>query len=885
MSDDLDRLKAALADRYAIEREIGRGGMATVYLAVDLKHHRKVAVKVLGTDVAALLGPDRFLREIELAAGLTHPHILPVHDSGEADGLLYYVMPYVEGESLRNRLQREKQLSVEDALRISLEVADALSYAHSQGVIHRDIKPENILLQSGHAVVADFGIARAIDRAGGDTLTGTGIPVGTPAYMSPEQAVGSKDLDGRSDLYSLGCVLYEMLAGQVPFTGPTAENVVYQHLTAEPRSVTTARPSVAEEVARSIHRALSKSPADRFRTAGEMGGALGTARTSVSAALPNQKRKMPVGSLGLAGIVVLVGTALVVQHVAFRPKEIDGQRIPVLAILPAENLGSAGDETLAAGLVREVQSRLSSLSGLRVVGSISTSSYKDTEKSGIQIGKELGADYVMRFSIQWQTAGSGIRVRVVPELIDARDDTQVWSDTYDGNPGDVFELQSQIAERVIAALGVALMEPEIHILAEQPTDNRAAWEAYLRGVALLDRGATPYVPGASRAAHEAVGAFESAAQIDSMFAMAFAMLSEAHYAVAFNGGDPSDERFDLARKAAERALELSPGLAEAEMALGRVHYRLGRGGDLDLALRWMTPALAQQPNNPIFLYQIAGVLRRRGDWSRAAASCALASDLDPLSLNAAREASLNYLRMRDYDKAELLLDRAVAIRPTGILFARRALLFLMRDGDTEAAVDALRQIPTSGEDLWEYIAINAGAILPRRIAVRVFCTYEPCGQAAQTGRGSLRSKAELQGLLGNHHMEAIYNDSAVVQLMAHMEEQPWDSLQTLASLCLAHAGAGRAHLARQECERLQGMQPLLRDALWGADYLESLAEAYVRIGDYEAAIEQLAIVLSVPSVMSANLLQADPLWDPLREHPRFQALLVKYAEPEVSRQE
>ena len=264
MTDPPDRLKAALADRYTLEREIGRGGMATVWLAQDVKHHRKVAVKVLDPEPAQTLGSGRSLREVETAANLQHPHILPLHDSGEADGFLYYVMPYVEGESLRDRLNREKQLSVEDALRISREVADALSYAHSQGVIHRDIKPENILLQSGHAVVADFGIARAIDRAGGETLTGTGIPIGTPAYMSPEQAVGSKDLDGRSDLYSLGCVLYEMLAGHPPFVGSSVEGVVYQHISTPPPPITSIRPAVPAQVAATLERALAKTPADRF---------------------------------------------------------------------------------------------------------------------------------------------------------------------------------------------------------------------------------------------------------------------------------------------------------------------------------------------------------------------------------------------------------------------------------------------------------------------------------------------------------------------------------------------------------------------------------------------------------------------------------------------
>ena len=306
MSDLSQRLSPALADRYRIERPLGRGGMATVFLAEDLKHHRRVAIKVLDPEVAAAIGPERFLREIETIARLTHPHILPLHDSGAADGLLFYVMPYVEGESLRERLAREKQLPVDDALRVAREVADALSYAHSQGVVHRDVKPENILLESGHAVVADFGIARAVAAAGADKLTATGIAVGTPAYMSPEQAAGSRDLDGRSDLYSLGCVLYEMLAGQPPFSGPTAESLVHQHLNASPRPVTEIRPAVPAAVAAALQRALAKNPADRFNPVALFGEALGSQATTAATPVPVAPTPRSHRARWVASVAVLV---------------------------------------------------------------------------------------------------------------------------------------------------------------------------------------------------------------------------------------------------------------------------------------------------------------------------------------------------------------------------------------------------------------------------------------------------------------------------------------------------------------------------------------------------------------------------------------------------
>jgi tetratricopeptide (TPR) repeat protein len=312
MPDLLERLTSVLGDRYAIESEIGRGGMAVVFLAEDLKHHRNVALKVLHPELTATLGAERFLHEIEIVAGLHHPHILPLYDSGEADGFLYYVMPYVEGESLRDRLVREKQLAIDDALQVAREVADALSYAHAHGVVHRDIKPENIMLESGHAVVADFGIARAVDAAGGERLTETGIAIGTPAYMSPEQAGGEKDLDGRSDLYSLGCVLHEMLAGQPPFTGPTVESLVHQHLSAEPPSVTTIRPSVPGWIAAALERSLAKTPADRFNPVAQFGEAIaprgGMTPTDTVPVDRRAKRwwMMAGGVLGIAAIVAVI---------------------------------------------------------------------------------------------------------------------------------------------------------------------------------------------------------------------------------------------------------------------------------------------------------------------------------------------------------------------------------------------------------------------------------------------------------------------------------------------------------------------------------------------------------------------------------------------------
>ena len=327
MADPLPSLTTALSDRYRIERKLGAGGMATVYLAEDLKHHRRVAVKVLRPDLAAALGPERFLREITITAQLDHPHILPLLDSGQAGDSLYYVMPFVEGESLRDRLVREQQLPLDDALRIAREVADALGYAHSRSVIHRDIKPENILLSGGHARVADFGIARAVSAAGGEKLTQTGMAVGTPMYMSPEQALGEAALDGRSDLYGLGCVLYEMLTGEPPYTGPTAQAVIAKRMVEPVPRVSTLRNTVTPALEATITRALARSPADRFASAEEFVRAL-TARDQAPAHATRSRRAvLAVGAIALIASAVLA--AVLLRHRAAEPIPAIGRTIQV----------------------------------------------------------------------------------------------------------------------------------------------------------------------------------------------------------------------------------------------------------------------------------------------------------------------------------------------------------------------------------------------------------------------------------------------------------------------------------------------------------------------------------------------------------------------------
>ncbi len=608
--DLLDRLQTALSDRYAIEEEIGAGGMATVYLAEDLKLHRKVAVKVLRPELAAALGPERFLREIEIAAKLHHPHILALHDSGEADGFLYYVMPYVEGESLRDRLHREKQLPVEDALQIAREVADALGSAHRHDVIHRDIKPENILLEEGHAVVADFGIARAIHAAGGEKLTETGLAVGTPAYMSPEQAMGSKDLDGRSDLYSLGCVLYEMLGGEPPFTGATVESIVHQQIAVEPHPVTALRPAVPAEVVAALSRVLSKAPADRFSPAGQFAEALATRETAGAVSTPtpvtHRSWRRPA-LLGIALVVVVAGVFVVGSWIGPTPGEPEHPRTAI-AVLPFTNLSAEGPHAyFAGGLHDELLTQLFTVAALSVRGRTSVMSYAGTDKSNKEVGQELAVGTLVEGSVQVL----GDRLKVNVRLIDAATDELLWSQGYNRTLDDAFAIQSDIAQQVVAVVGATLGGSEQQLLAEVPTANAEAWRLYLQGQEYFRR------PGSQRQNLEiAQQLYERALVLDPDFAFAHAALSRVHGDMSWYRYDPSPQRLVRQLEETEAAQRLAPDLPQAHLAMGLVHYR-GRG-DYRRALDEFDVALRGLPNDAYLMYMIGAVNRRLGELGRGA---------------------------------------------------------------------------------------------------------------------------------------------------------------------------------------------------------------------------------------------------------------------------
>jgi serine/threonine protein kinase/Flp pilus assembly protein TadD len=523
-----DRLQVALADRYRLDREIGRGGMATVYLAQDRKHRRPVAVKILHPHLAANLGPERFHREVEIAARLSHPHILPLHDSGEAEGFVYYVMPYVQGESLRGRLMREGKLPLDEALRITREVAGALGYAHAQGVVHRDIKPENVMLHEGEATVTDFGIAKAISASAGEHLTETGTSLGTAAYMSPEQASAEHEIDGRSDIYSLACMLFEMLAGEPPYTGPSAQAIIVRRFTEPVPSIRAKSPSVPEAVDRAISRALARDPADRFGSAAQFVQALGSGGNATSP----------------AGAATTVVTA---QHAAVRS----------IAVLPFADMSPQKDQDyFCEGIAEEIINALTKIQALQVASRSSAFAYKGKNQDIRQVGEQLSVAAVLEGSVR----KAGARIRITAQLINVADGYHLWSERYDRDLEDVFAVQDEIAENIVKALRLVLTEEEKRAIEKPRTENVQAYEYYLRGRQFFHQFREKSNQFARRM-------FARAIEIDPGFALAYAGTADCS-SFLYIWWDPSEANLEQADTASRKALELAPQMAEAHASRG-----------------------------------------------------------------------------------------------------------------------------------------------------------------------------------------------------------------------------------------------------------------------------------------------------------------------------
>jgi serine/threonine protein kinase/tetratricopeptide (TPR) repeat protein len=644
VSDVADRLRAAVSDRYRIEEEIGRGGAASVFLAEDLKHDRKVAIKVLRPGLPGSYEPQRFLREIRIAARLTHPQILPLHDSGECDGLLYFVMPYAGCETLRDRLTREETLPIDVALRITRAVAAALAYAHRLGVIHRDIKPENILLQEGEPVVADFGVATALSAAGSDSVyvTDRGFTVGTPAYMSPEQASAEPDLDGRSDQYSLACVLYEMLAGEPPFAGTGPRATMARHAIEPPAPIRSRRPNLPVAVERALERALGKEPQARFPSMIEFAEALaapGVESAPLSAA-PDLR---------------------------------------AIAVLPLVNASSDPEnEYFSDGMTDELITALSKVEGLHVASRTSAFALKGVREDVRALGARLNVSTVLEGTVR----RAGNRLRITVQLTSVADGRTLWSERYDRELADVFAIQDEIARTIVTTLRSTLLRDLGDAPPMRYTANVRAYQLYLRGRYWWNRRT-------QEAIAEGIKYFEQAIAEDPSYALAYTGLSDSYALYLDYRGAPVVEGMEKARTLARKALQLDESLAEAHTSLGWVTFIYD--WDWVSAEREFSRAIELNPRYSVARQWYSWFLTAMGRAEAALGQGRLAAELDPASVSIRRSMGWLHYYARQPEAALEHLRRALAMDPTAEENHRLLGLAYMQLGKYDEAAAAFRE--------------------------------------------------------------------------------------------------------------------------------------------------------------------------------------------------
>jgi serine/threonine protein kinase/Tfp pilus assembly protein PilF len=878
---------------YKILEKLGEGGMGVVYKAEDTKLDRYVALKFLPTHVSQSdQEKSRFFQEAKSASALNHPNVCTIYGIDEFENQQFIEMELVDGVTLRGKIAESKLLNIKQVVEYGVQIAEALQEAHSKGIIHRDIKSENIMVNSKNQIkVMDFGLAKL---KGSLNLTRTSSTIGTLAYMSPEQIQGI-EADMRSDIFSYGVVLFEMTTGKMPFQGEHEAAIMYSIVNEELEDASKYREDIPLELLHILKKTLEKDPEDRYQSMAEIIVDLRRLkkestrvvrtqefqrskqnRSNILSPTPQSPKKRFLSKKYLAGLSI----ALVLVVGVFLFKDLITSSIAgnndkkIIVVLPFENLGSNDKDYFVDGMTDEITSRLSGLSGLKVIARSSAVQYKGTTKTLKQIGAELGVNYVLQGTVRWEAAGGQTNVRVNPTLIRVDDGTQAWSESMESVLSSAFKLQSDIASRVAGAMDIALATAEQKLLETSLTENSEAYDYYLQAIEYSNRSV-------SKSDQEiAIQLLDRAIRLDPSFAAAFAKLAKIHASVYWFFYDRSERRVEQSRLAGEKAIQLAPQLSETHEAMGWYFYHTKL--DYSKALGEFSLALSYRPSNSTVYYGIAAVMRRQGNIRGSIEAFEKSIESNPRASDLIRQLGETQTLSREYEKADRNFDKSLELTPDiTATYWDKARNLLLWKGDIDGSRRIFEEARRVGKiNEFEFIVDYMSYFI--ELMDRNFQAAEDALDRANTKEllnnqfsyaPTSLLRAQMESIRGNELQAKKYYDSARVFLELKQKANPADE-RLFSALGLAYAGLGRNKEAVIAGVRGVEMLPVEKEAWRGSFRLHDLAKIYAMVGEHEKAIDILERLLSIPCEVSVSLLKIEPWWQSLHNNERFQKLVA-----------
>ena len=857
---------------YKILEKLGEGGMGVVYLAEDTKLKRQVAIKFLPKQISADAEErKRFEIEAQAAAALNHPNITTIHAIEESGETIFIVMEYIDGTELKDKIA-SAPLPGDETIKTAIQIAKGLTAAHNKGIVHRDIKSSNIMItKDGHVKIMDFGLAKI---GKGSQVTKLGTTIGTIAYMSPEQTRG-ESLDQRTDIWSFGIVLYEMLTGGQPFKGAYDQAIIYSILNEEPELN-----NLPEEYSHILKKALAKSPEDRYQKTSEMLNDLKALKDDsitksgereTQAVKPIKKTKM---EWIISSALILIIAAVSGYYFLFNKNEIASKKTSgkeMIVVMPFQNLGPKDEKYFADGITDEITSKLASIGDIGVIATSSAEKLAKENKSFREIGKELGVDYILNGSIRWEKIGKNeSRVRITPQLIRTSDNTITWSDSYDKVLNDIFAVQNEIAQKVVNQLGGTFANNRIQ-KETPPTGNLEAYDFYLKGLSYVGTGS--YLKSDFQ---NGIDLFRKAIKLDPNFALVYAHLSRVQALMYWFYYDRTEKNVKKVYENAQKSLQLNPNLAEVHLALGDYYYRCKL--DYVRAIKEFSEALKIQPNNAEAFFSLGVVYRRMGKFELAIQNLSKGYNLNPLSTEYPSNLAETYALIRDYSKSISIYKKVIELNPDmsflKVFFARENIL----NGDLETASEIMDNIKDknyldilSNEKAYVYI-------LQRKFDAAIN-NLNSTKKPYENSQFRFTPKDEMLGLIYKYKNEPAlskkYFESAENELLKKLKAAPQDE-RLHSSIGIVYAGLGMRDKAVAEGKKGIELLPLEKEAYRGYYRQLDMAIIYTLIGDKNNALKQIDFILSIPGDFSVPLLKLDPVYDSLRSLPVYKAIINKY---------